>query len=396
MQVAIEMHGEVAEMPFSIEKLIVDMNDRVVVNIFLTEQCNFTCKHCFYAAGPHLPKGYISNETMGKIERFIDILLDDLKVPSVRVNLIGGEPTLNLKEFKRCFDISMEWCRARRERIDWEMTTNGWWLSEMKNTLAFLEIIKGYIPTGGAERDDGGDFQIRISDTAWHREWRKGQLKGKYVSPFVEELFSETNQDFWVAESECDECGHTIAWYCDGDDCPSCGVEGSMHCTKEERLIELPAIDPNMPWIYADKWDDARHVIPSNEERSYWGGNDLASNGEGCGTHSIVTFKPNGKHIDGCCKGSNLPFGSVDDHPLVLMGLNSTFLTEEKPSCRECHMQAKRWRKEDRFTEVRAYYQGVVDTLETGEFEDKDGEWFTGLSWIEDGERVYLELEENY
>jgi len=390
-----------------VAEMLRDINqDGIIINLQLTEQCNFACDHCFYAASPRSPKGYMSSDVLAQVHDFIYCCLDDLLAPSVTVNFIGGEPTLNLKEFKRCFREAMNWCWTHGHRLDWEMTTNGWWLNDDKRTLEFMEIIKDDIPRDGTvEREEGGTFRIRVSDTLWHREWRKGWLKNKSVKNRVRELFSDDgsfDNPFYSATSTCNECGHIQNGYYEEEPCEVCQT-GNYEASETD--VYFPKSDPNGGWIYADTWDNKERVIPSHPERGQFGWNDHGERngpGSGCGTHMIVTFKPDGSHLDGCCRGSNLPFGSVADHPLVLLGINNTFLAQERPSCRECHFRAKEWEGGATHLAARAYYEQLVTTLESGDFtflaeESEDGEErdFVGFCWTDPltGKDERLEVE---
>ena len=378
--------------------------DGIIVNLFLTEQCNFACDHCFYAAGPNLPKGYMSDGVLQDVRAFVDACINDLLVPRVTINFIGGEPTLNMKEFKRCLETVMRWTDEYGHRLDWEMTTNGWWLSKDKHTIEFLEAIRPYIPhEGTSERNDGGRWNIRVSDTLWHQEWRKGALKGRSVASRVKELFQEfegytDDNPFYSCTSVCNACGYTVEGWLDGEECEWC--HDGMLESKEEGE-DFPRSKPDEGWIYADTWNHGSGVVPSNPERGQFGGNDQGERGgsRGCGEHMIVTFKPDGTHIDGCGKGSNMPFGSVRDHPLVLLGMNNSFLVSERPSCRDCYAAAQQWKDDDQHVADRAYYTSVLETFESGDMmlEEDDGSEreYVGFGWKDPmtGEFEWLECD---
>ena len=47
--------------------------------------------------------------------------------------------------------------------------------------------------------------------------------------------------------------------------------------------------------------------------------------------------------MDICCKGSWCEFGTLDDHPLMLLELGKRFTKEVKPSCYSCKDDAEAW-----------------------------------------------------
>jgi hypothetical protein len=380
-----ELTKELVEAKFRpVDKLLEFMHDRVVVNLFLTEQCNFECGHCFYAASPRSPKGYMKKEMLDKIRHFV-LTLREKYHANVDVNLIGGEPTLNLKEFKRCLDHVMDWRDdTRMGSIEFEMTTNGWWLSKAKWTLEFFEAILPH-----CESDFGEGLTVRVSDDNYHMEWRVGYLKDRRAKPALDSLLENGTIDdepvFWAQYVNCYECAHEML---DGEwpgKCPKCGCE-EMDYGRDEYLLsrQLPEVQEGQPWIYAEQPDIQRislydkgrsvgdsWVVPSNDNCD-WGGNDKGES-KYChnGVHQM-TFDPKGIHRDGCCSGSDMQFSTIGDDPLVVLGLNNTFTKEYRPTCQGCRSGATDFQEGEFIKLARYFYEEVADSMQLLEAEDND------------------------
>lgn len=341
---------------YTIDDMIRNLDDDgLTVNLQLTEQCNFRCSHCFYASGPHMPKGYMSNEVLDAVHDFIATAVSEMGVSRVMLNLIGGEPTMNINEFERCLGKVMTWSGGTWELpIQYEMSTNGWWLRSTEDTRNFLNAIASYVSPDGTSEN----LSIRISNSKWHWEFRKGNRNPRKLQKQLEALF-EDPELFFDCTSVCDTCGHTIKAFLDGEPC-ECG--DGEYTAYEKEVLHIPLPHPNDPYIHVDTWEEASRVVPSNPDNGHWGAGDLGASGR-CTTWNIVTFKPNGNHLDGCCRGSNMPFGTVYDHPLVLLGINNTFLINKRPSCAECHESAKDWNQSEELKTARQYYEIVSDSL---------------------------------
>ncbi len=340
--------------------------DEVTVNLWLTEQCNFKCKHCFYASSPQSPKGYMSNDLLEEVKRFIGILIDDLQC-NVSVNLVGGEPTLNLKEFARIFEQVMVWCQIWDSRLEFQMTTNGWWLNDPKWTLEFFTIIAPYVPSDGMGVEN--NFAIRISDDQYHRPFRKGKWRQERgIKGLLSDLLEYGTYDeealFYTEEIACSDCGHTMDFVAWTGTCPECNHEEYDFTGDGKRILSLPQPAEGDPWIYVEDHLDASLVIPSNDWCD-WGRNDLGLRGgeRGCGHHSIVTFDPKGMHRDGCCRGSDMPFTTIDDHPLVTLGINNFFLQSHRPTCVGCRSDATFFAESDDMQKALAFYRHVARSM---------------------------------
>ena len=93
------------------------MKDNIVINLHLTDACNFNCKHCF----AHF--GAIRNLPVNKWETIVDNVLESCNVR--RFNLAGGEPLL----YGQIFELS-EYIRSKGCEVS--IITNGFNLSEKK------------------------------------------------------------------------------------------------------------------------------------------------------------------------------------------------------------------------------------------------------------------------
>lgn len=310
--------------------------EQVTVNVLLTEQCNFKCAHCFYGCSPKTGNGYITNEMLDRIYLNIIIPLLDEEVP-VSLNFIGGEPTLNLNEFGRCMDWYARRCQ-NNYGIEFQMTTNGWWLRKRETTKRFMNIIKPFV-TG-----EFTEFSVRISDSVWHTEHRG--LDGRQIKDRLASIWNpwEHDPDFMFdTESVCPECYEADDDLEEGEDCPNCGALVEYIECEYIPCFEPPiAPEENQPWIYVDSETNSTNVIPSGI-RGQFGHNDKAAKGF-CGGANCLTYAPDGRHTDGCCSGSDMPFGTVDTSPWELLHHTGEFMKSMKGySCLECRDMAKEY-----------------------------------------------------
>ena len=77
-------------------------NDEITITLLLTRKCPFECAHCFYGCSPRESGSYISDAVLQSAHDFYDEL-NRLEIKA-RFNLIGGEPTTNMREFARVFE----------------------------------------------------------------------------------------------------------------------------------------------------------------------------------------------------------------------------------------------------------------------------------------------------
>jgi hypothetical protein len=290
--------------------------DGIYINLDLTKKCNFECAHCGMSAGPTVRSGYMTHEVLQEVRRMVGWCNE--REIRVTLNLIGGEPTLNLTEF----------ARVLRELDDldvtFEMTTNGWWIARKHTLLRFMDIIRPYIK--GDCFDNG--FSVRISDDQYHR-WER-QKRGE---TYMEKSLLANIHDLWDNFYEYIE-------------------ENDYY-----RLPERP--HDECGWIYVEK-DFDKPVVPIGR------GADCNSRADKCdhNHHFKLTFEPHGELTDICCKFSVCRFGTVSDNPLYLLNLADKFLRERSPDCWNCLEAAEEWKKdrlEQAWLEVQTEVQLELD-----------------------------------
>lgn len=345
--------------------------NRIMIPLLVTEQCNFACGHCFYSCSPQSPNLFMSDEILSQVERQVQELNEfDIK-PGI--NLIGGEPTLNLKRFDRYLRWAMGLFRA--EMLSHvEMSTNGWWLKEARWVRRFMEIVGTHVMDGEYGIEDG--FTCRISNDVWHDEHRPDWLLGKnklsnvlesawdlYDSWYSEEVFYSIR--FW----ECAACYETWDDRPEMEDdyiCPECNEEDSIEPYYEEAIPRIPP-DPRedgSEWIYVERseFNSATSSIIPTGSASAWGGNDMGARQPGSCASSHLSYRPAGQLGDICGKGSNAPFGSVADHPLLLLALAKQYVEDMKPTCTICVDTVDTWMQGD-LEDAREVFQDELDTL---------------------------------
>ena len=115
-------------------------NDEITITLLLTRKCPFECAHCFYGCSPRESGSYISDAVLQSAHDFY-AELNRLEI-KVRFNLIGGEPTTNMREFARVFETVTSWYDFTVAPARVEMVTNGWWLHRRETAERFFEISK--------------------------------------------------------------------------------------------------------------------------------------------------------------------------------------------------------------------------------------------------------------
>jgi len=306
----------------------------ITVNLLITEQCNFTCGHCMYSCSPQSPKGYMPIEIRNAIqEQILDMY--DLDI-HVSINLIGGEPTLNLDKFEEF----LEWAMDMRDWYNCEiqMTTNGWWLDNPKFTKKFFKIVCTHVHDFGGI-DDG--FTIRVSNDKHHDPFRKT----KNINASLNEVFEFYGESplMEIDGYECINCGH---WQEEEGDCEECECE-DVYPNMIPPSWMPPTPNENSPWIYVEDTKYKGNVIPVGRgaKISQYEGDYFHCNAP-C-LH--LSYKPDGSLMDVCCKGSNLPIGTVYDNPISLLTIAGEFLSgqSEQGTCRGCDIYGPHWVEEN-------------------------------------------------
>lgn len=281
--------------------------DSVSINLEITLRCNYRCAHCSVSAGPERPADYISSEVLDDIHRQIlytearGVWIDD-------INLIGGEPTLNLREFARVCETVSQWGYRLM------MTTNGWWLGSEKASQIFFDIASRYLDDGYGDTN----FYIRISNDRWHDAFRPAWLRGQER------------------------------------------LKRALLCRLDENAGRHPEILEYGDWIYVD-WERRPSAVVPVGRGAAFGCFDKSGH---CCPNNLV-YGPNGAVVDFCCNGQiDEGFGTCKDDPLFLLYAFSRFLEEVRPNCTECGRRAVEWKLENmpqlRETYMSEFMQGDV------------------------------------
>jgi sulfatase maturation enzyme AslB (radical SAM superfamily) len=297
---------------------IIYEKESVCISILLTEKCNFTCEHCFYGCGPHKSPKYISHRHLRYIEDMTAKLNCEYGIAST-VNLIGGEPTVNLKQFDRV----CEWADELNDQgVNIEMTTNGWWLEKPSTTYRFLKSIQRFDYSLSTDT-----ISIRISNDRFHDRWHKLDTPYRYI---LDSLVS------------CNEHPYGNMF------------EDEYHYFDMSKLNNV---------IFVDQDRDESQVVPAGVRGTF--GYDDRGSDRRCSFGSSISFKPNGKMYDGCGCGSDMPFGTVYDDPVVLMCLESYFINnvirKDNVSCIDCRDTARAFRKSSVFNKLKTYFKDKVE-----------------------------------
>jgi hypothetical protein len=311
---------------------IVGNKESIVITLVLTKKCCFECESCFYGLGPRKNPKYMSHRMLRKIENICNTLSVDYGI-GVTVNLLGGEPTVNLNEFDRV----CEWAGELQDQgHNIEMTTNGWWLERPKATYRVLKSLQRI----DYDLDGRREFCVRISNDRYHDQFHKKNMSFNHI---LNEL-----KDFGI---------HPY---------------GEMY-DNEYDYIDLSKLKD---MIFVDQRVEDDNIIPSGI-RGQFGYNDIGVEGRCRFTHSLC-YDPDGKLFDGCGSGSYMPFGTVDDDPFVLMCMEKyyidTVIRPECVSCRDCRDTSKRFRRSSAFRKAKAY------------FNDKAHEYLCENDKVEDSE----------
>jgi uncharacterized Fe-S cluster-containing radical SAM superfamily protein len=321
------------------------------ISLLLTTRCNFECGHCFYESGPRRSGVYMPTRVLNAVH---DITQDIRAIDgNTSVNLVGGEPTLRMDQFKRVLDHVQSW------DIPIEMTTNGWWLEKPKAARKFFEIVTPYVDRYGTAEE----LSVRISNDAWHDQFRPHYLRNSRLARALESLW-EYDEDgvFYSTNYYCNDCEwEGDRWPYDGE-CPKC--EGWVETEYSKGIQRVPPRpDPNHPWIWVQKHNgDHGSIVPIGRGEGF-GNNDKGARFRGACFNGLA-FDPWGRLTDICCSGSKLMIGNVNDHVLVLVALGMAFTKEAKPTCYGCHGEAEYWIKERGRKLKRKLYKQLERVLE--------------------------------
>lgn len=274
-------------------------NGSMEISLLLTEQCSFECGHCCYSCGPHSRAGYMTNEVLDDVIRVRSELRSVGIYPSY--NIIGGEPTLNMNEMRRCLDYLRHY---GDEPI--YITTNGWWFTSPYRRYQFFDTVLRYWDPYNE------DFFVRISNDKYHDEFRKTPIV--FIQNFLEEM------DGWAGVCRCGYYGYAMD---EDETCPDCGDE----------TLRIPEISSGNPWIYVDSRPSCLpYAVGRGNEV---GGRSASDLGPKC-AGDYIGFYPNGDMATSCCIGGGQRFGTVKDHPLSLLGIAREYGKVIRGDCYSC------------------------------------------------------------
>lgn len=321
----------------------------VTISLLLTRRCNFECAHCFYECSTKF-RGYMGFDVLSAVEEQA-LRLRELDIYP-EINLVGGEPTLNMEAFGAILHEVMSW------NFPVTMTTNGWWLHREKTARQFFNTVAPYVPVDGAGHGME-ELCIRISDDKFHDEFRPHWLQNGKLSHRLNGVWEWDNEILYEQVLMCPVCHDEFKNPPKDDLCPDCG-EYLEYEYYEALDHHLPQPHPDDPWIYVEHRSMNRPVAPLGRAK-YFGWAEI-----GCDKYSQakeLSYLPNGKLMDICCKGAWCEFGTVWDDPLLLLTISDTFVRERKPRCYFCREEAEDWKK-TRLRKVRAEVRKQLNELQ--------------------------------
>lgn len=359
---------------------------QVVINLLLTKQCNFSCGHCMFRAGPQQPKDYMSNDDLEAITSYANIL--KTAGFDVTLNLVGGEPSLNLEEFERCL---IQIAYRLNPTINLEMTTNGWWLRSWAKTKRFMQAL-----TNARIHEH---IQIRISDSPFHDPFRKEERKIiSLLRHNAEENIHSVFTHFWEQENPKESraltCLHCYDQLPAGNidklkTCPSCDTEFDdsdrmeMHQTFENEnsdnrgyhgIILASMLHRNKNTIYVDT-QTPDQMVPVGRAAD----NQLGWKDGNCHWRDDIkfTFQPGGNLHDPCCNGGRVDLGHVSEgwglflkRIAYMRDLHTAFPNPDRKTsvgrCLECPAYGKKWTETQniqRNAEIQRAVKSIISLL---------------------------------
>ncbi len=294
--------------------------DSIGINLLLTRKCNLTCDHCMYASSPKMSDNWMTFEDLRSIETFCD-QLDELDVRPM-INLVGGEPTLDLNQFERILRDVVQW------DYPIEMTTNGWWLEDAEAFVRFARII------GGAPF-----LNIRISNTIWHKRGKHFPKDHKELESYLEDIASHVGET-----PKCDTCDGELSYSIGSDNCEyTCEkkcepISQEDYHDKEAMLNDrlygaaqsLLEVIENHDLYLDRRIDSTEKISPVGRARMYnMGSQDGACHPTQDMKFTFMPGSPGGTPAplyDACCNGGKLPLGNACDGALTLLALRHDYM----------------------------------------------------------------------
>ena len=325
----------------------------VTINLQLVNSCNFACGHCMYACRPldKQTEEWVSNDTLAELFSFLKPLIH--QGHNIALNLIGGEPTKDLDQFRRILDFIMS---QDRSNINVEMTSNGWWLRSWETLCKFASVTAPHID----------ELNIRLSNSIYHDPFRTPtekrifaiQSKKPSWSPYVNPLAQLLTYafDYYDSEPLCPHCGKGLA----PEKCPHCGEEitedeyyeaqdNSYNITGACQIPQLLKACENDQLYIDRKVTDDTKVSPVGRALKKGIGCQKVKCWDG---RMIFTIEPSGKLQGICCVGGHVPLGHIRDGAKTLYNRATKYISaiEELPynnPCAQCSTFAIKWIKEN-------------------------------------------------
>lgn len=303
----------------SLREKFADIED-VSINLLLTRRCNYECEHCMYSAGPKMPAAYMRDEDLYAIREFLETLGKNL-LPSTNfsINLVGGEPTLDMDRFKAILERIRDWRLPQNEdeeeystrNLQIEMTTNGWWLEKYKDTAAFGKAVRQALINE--------EIRIRISNSIYHDRFRARRMehlfKHKEPSGYYNARETSPLESYFIdfyPEETC--CGNDVY---PGEECPECG-EVYDYLGQESMCVDSLREAAKNEFLYIDsKLASEEKVSPVGRAKK----NEFGIQDGACHETDDIkfTFMPTlpgerpGRIYDVCCNGGHVPMGFADE-----------------------------------------------------------------------------------
>ena len=330
----------------------------IILNLQLTTACGFDCRHCMYACHP-IQKEKQPWMDEADIDQVLNLAAEFLQANhSVRINMIGGEPSLDLDRLDRLLGYLRG--HPKSQGISCEMTTNGWWLRSWETLCRFAEAV------GPMLRES--DLTIRISNSIYHDPFRTRTEKliisedakqrrfgyGERMASRLETAL-ECPFDYYEFIALCPECNAAL-----GDQtCSQCGLEISEddYAAAQDKAYAAPghewvgellrACREDRLYVDARVSDDSK-VSPVGRAAKNGIGHQATACWDGT---SIFTVAPGGRLQGVCCTGGHVPIGHARDGARQLYALAFRYIRSierEFPGptparCRHCSAFASKW-----------------------------------------------------
>lgn len=254
---------------------------------------------------------YMSDKILKKIKRQVRFL-QSLSIPVV-INLIGGEPTLNINKFEHIFNIVSTW------GVGIMISTNGWWLRSNELTDRFFLILSPHIREDGisTSKINGQPFIIRVSDDKYHKLERE----------------KRGNPDPNIVLPEYIKAKNIIS------------PDKNPFIFVQDGYVESYVVYPN-----------GRGKDVSDLDRVY---QKFNVSGSCCMFDLYDTYKPGNIHYnpqglieDGCMYGSYYDVGTVNDNILfsllmITLYKNDRSTSDKLYNCFNCRDMFQEWKKDN-------------------------------------------------